>query len=107
MKAFKRLLLSKVRLEVQALEFHVTINQDCIATEIKQRNRTFGLFFLQLAHFHLGKGLTSYERLSKQFKNYCTSRVAKKEPLTAINMFKLSYFNRNLQIALRDAESRK
>ena len=35
LKAFKRLLLSKVRLEVQALQFHVTINQDCIATEIK------------------------------------------------------------------------
>ena len=35
LKAFKRLLLSKVRLEVQGLEFHVTINQDCIATEIK------------------------------------------------------------------------
>ena len=35
LKAFKRLLLSKVRVEVQALQFHVTINQDCIATEIK------------------------------------------------------------------------
>ena len=35
LKAFKRLLLSKVRLEVQALEFHVTLNQGCIATEIK------------------------------------------------------------------------
>ena len=35
LKAFKRLLLSKVRPENQALEFHVTINQDCIPTEIK------------------------------------------------------------------------
>ena len=35
LKAFKRLLLSQVRLEVQALEFHVTINHDCIAAEIK------------------------------------------------------------------------
>ena len=35
LKAFKRLLLSKVRIEVEALEFHVTLNQDCIATEIK------------------------------------------------------------------------
>ena len=35
LKAFERLLSSKVRLEVQVLEFHGTINQDCIATEIK------------------------------------------------------------------------
>ena len=35
LKDFKRLLLSKVRREVQALEFHVTLNQSCIATEIK------------------------------------------------------------------------
>ena len=32
LKAFKEQLLSKARLEVHALEFHVTINQDCIAT---------------------------------------------------------------------------
>ena len=64
LKAFKRLLLSKVRLEVQALEFHVTLNQDCIASEIKyltQRNRTFGLFFLHLAHFHHRKSLPVYD----------------------------------------------
>ena len=34
-RAFKKLLLSKVRQEVQALEFQVTINQNCIAAEIK------------------------------------------------------------------------
>ena len=41
LKSFKRLLLSKLRLEVQALEFLVTINLDCIATKINtQRNQT-------------------------------------------------------------------
>ena len=35
-KSFQtRLLLSKVRLEVEALEIYVIINQDCIANEIK------------------------------------------------------------------------
>ena len=61
LKAFKGPLLFKARLEVQALEFYVTINQDCIATEIKYTKKpNFGLLFLHLEHFCLGKSLPLY-----------------------------------------------
>ena len=74
LKAFKRLLLSKVVLEVQALEFHVTINEDGIATSTKhtnkQTNKTLGLFFLHLAHFQFAKVclyMNTFQNIQKIF----------------------------------------
>ena len=62
------------------------------------------MFFLHLAHFHLGKSLPVYEHLSKQFKKFFTSTEAKKKKKRQLQLsrLKLSYFNGDLQIAMRD-----
>ena len=105
--------MSKARLEVQALEFHVTINQDCIATEkIYTKKPNFWLVLLvHLAHFRFCKSLLLYEHLSKQFKKLLHQRSSKKKTknktLTAIITFELSYFNCDLQISMRDEGAEK
>ena len=52
------------------------------------------MFFLHLAHFHLGKSLPLYEPLSKQFKKFFTSTEAKKKNKmpTAIITFETKLF---------------
>ena len=61
------------------------------------------MFFLHLAHFYLGKSLPLYEHLSKQFKRFLHQyRSKKKKRQLQLLCLKLSYFNRDLQIAMRD-----
>ena len=61
------------------------------------------MFFLHLAHFHLSKSSPLYERLSKQFKKFFPSTEAKKNKRQLqLSRLKLSYFNGDLQIAMRD-----
>ena len=66
------------------------------------------MFFLHLAHFHHGKSLPAYDMNTFQnnLKKICTSTGEKKTQLQ-LSRLKLSYFNRDLQIAMRDEGSRK
>ena len=74
----------------------------------KQRNRTFGLF-LHLAHFHLGKSLPLYEHLQNNLEHFLHQHWSKKEHKRQVQLscLKLSYFNRDLQITMRDEGRRE
>ena len=109
LKAFKGPLLSTAQLEVQAFEFHETINLDCITTGIKYTNKSnFWLVLLTPSTFSSLRKFASMNTFQNNLKNFCISAVAKKKKnLTAIITFELRCFNCDLQTAMHDERAGK